>query len=259
MFAQNVLNMNLRPAALLSEYLHLMQFDIHKAMMHNKLKHFSSDISGRWLDIGAGDQPYKKYFAGANEYLTTNTKRQYKTEDLNQLEKFTTYWIEDGKALPVEDNSLDGVACFQVLSVIDKPQDFFSEMNRVLKPGGKLILSTDFIYPEWSAEDRFRHSAYSLRQLSGINGFNVESVESFGGFGSTLYSLYMCFMRSFIELWKRKKTLAKLLSGIPYFALLMLLPFFSLLGIIVFLIEKNSIENTDFAFNLLLVANKRFD
>ena len=259
MFAQNVLNMNLRPAALLSEYLHLMQFDIHKAMIHNKLKQFSPLIRGRWLDIGAGDQPYKKYFAGANEYLTTNTKRHYKTEGLNRIEKFTTYWIEDGKVLPVEDNSLDGVACFQVLSVIDKPQDFFSEINRVLKPGGKLLLSSDFIYPEWSAEDRYRHTAFNLRQLSGINGFHVESVESFGGFGSTAYALYMCFMRSFLELWKRKKTAAKILSGIPYFLLLMLLPFFSLVGIIVFLIEKNNKHTTDFTFNLFLSAIKHVD
>ena len=249
--------MNFRPAALLSEYLHLMQFDIHKAMMHTKLKHLSPDISGRWLDIGAGDQPYRKYFAGADIYLTTNTKRHYKPEGFNQLEKLTTYWIEDGKALPVADSSLDGVACFQVLSVIDRPEEFFREINRVLKPGGKLLLTSDFIYPVWSAEDRYRHTAFNLRQLSGISGFNVESVDSFGGFGSTAYALYMRFMRSFPEIWKRKKAFAKMLSTIPYFLLLMLLPFFSLAGIIVFLIEKNNTQNIDFTFNIMLLATKK--
>jgi len=258
-FAQKADFMNFRPAALLSEYLHLMQFDIHKAMMHNKLKHFSPDISGRWLDIGAGDQPYRKFFAGASEYLTTNTKRHYKTEEFKHIEKLTTYWIEDGKALPVADNSLNGVACFQVLSVIDKPEDFFREINRVLKPGGKLLLTSDFIYPVWSAEDRYRHTAFNIRQLSQIGGFSVESVDSFGGFGSTAYALYMRFMRSFPELWKRKKALTKILSAIPYFILLMLLPFFSLAGMIVFLIEKNSKQNTDFSFNLFLSATKQVD
>ena len=69
--------MNLRPAALLSEYLHLMQFDIHKAMIHNKLKRFSLLIKGRWLDIGTGDQPYKKYFAGVDKqsrFFTTKNR-----------------------------------------------------------------------------------------------------------------------------------------------------------------------------------------
>jgi SAM-dependent methyltransferase len=249
--------MKLRPAALLSEYLYFMQFDIHKAMMHNKLKCFSPEIKGRWLDIGAGDQPYRKYFAGADEYLTTNTKRHYKEEDFKQLEKQTTYWIEDGKNLPVPDNSMDGIACFQVLSVIDKPEDLFREIKRVLKPGGKLLLTTDFIYPVWSLEDRFRHTAYNLKQLSEKNGFIVESIESFGGFGSTIYALFMRFMRSFPEIWKRKKTLEKAITAVLYVIPLMLLPIFSLVGVIIFQVEKNSKTNTDFTFNLLLSAIKK--
>jgi ubiquinone/menaquinone biosynthesis C-methylase UbiE len=106
--------------------------------------------------------------------------------------------------LPVPDSSMDGVACFQVLSVIDKPEAFFKEINRVLKPGGKLILTTDFIYPVWSKEDRYRHTAYNLEQLALTNGFHKTSVESFGGFGSTAYALFMRYMRSFPEIWKRK-------------------------------------------------------
>lgn len=248
--------MRFRPAALLSEYLHLMQFDIHKAMMHNKLKRISPLIRGRWLDIGAGDQPYRNYFRAATEYLTTNTKRHYKAVDLSGIEKLTTYWIEDGKSLPVADSSQEGVVCFQVLSVIDKPDDFFTEIDRVLKPGGKLILTSDFIYPVWSAEDRFRHTAYNLRQIAVEKGFTVDSIESFGGFGSTAYALFMRFMRSFPELWKLKMPTAKIFSVIPYFILLMLLPFFSLVGIVIFMIEKNIRQNTDFTFNLMLVASK---
>ena len=249
--------MNLRPAALLSEYLHLMQFDIHKALMHNKLNNFSAVIKGRWLDIGAGDQPYKKFFAGADKYLTTNTKRHYTSKEFEQIEKRTTFWIEDGKELPVPANSLDGVACFQVLSVIDKPDEFFREINRVLKPGGILLITTDFLYPAWSPEDRYRHTAFNLKQLAELNGFNVESTDSFGGFGSTVYALFMRFMRSFPELWKRKKALAKAISAILYFILLMLLPFFSLVGMIVLLIEKNEKQNTDFTFNIFLSAIKK--
>ncbi len=224
--------------------------------MHHKLKHFSHEIKGRWLDIGAGDQPYKKYFAEADEYLTTNTKRHYKTEELHQLEITTTYWIEDGKVLPLPDNSLDGVACFQVLSVIDKPEDFFREINRVLKPGGKLLLTTDFLYPAWSKEDRFRHTAFNLKQLSESNGFHVEMIQSFGGFSSTIYELFMRFMRSFPEIWKRKKLFARIISAFLYFILLILLPIVSLKGLLIFQIEKNTTGNTDFAYNLFLSARK---
>lgn len=249
--------MNLRPGKLLYAYLQLMQYSIHRAMMRYKLKQISTQIKGRWLDIGAGDQPYKKYFAGADEYLTTNTKRHYLPEDLEEIEKLTTYWIEDGKQLPLPDNSLDGVACFQVLSVIDKPEDFFMEIGRILKPGGKLILTTDFLYPVWSKEDRYRHTAFNLRQLSESNGFIVETVESFGGFGSAIHELQMRFMRSFPDIWKQKTTLSKVVSAIPYLILLVILPILNLSGRLIFQIEKRCTWNTDFTFNLILKALKK--
>jgi SAM-dependent methyltransferase len=230
---------------------------MHKAMMHHKLNHISPEIKGQWIDIGAGDQPYKKYFAGADEYLTTNTKRHYKIKEIEDIEKQTTYWIEDGKTLPLPDNSMDGVACFQVLSVIDEPEVFFSEIRRVLKPGGMLLLTTDFLYPVWSKEDRYRHTAFNLRHLSESSGFNVKAIESFGGFGSAIYKLYMRFMRSFPEIWKNKKASAKAFSAIPYLILLILLPITSLFGILIFEIEKNNTNTTDFTFNMLIKAIKK--
>lgn len=242
---------------LLIRYLYYSQFSIHKAMMHYKLKPISGGIIGRWLDIGAGYQPYKKYFAGVDEYLTTNTKRHYKSdEEVTQLNKYTTYWIEDGKTLPAGDKSLDGVACFQVLSLIDKPEEFFSEINRILKPGGKLLLSTDFLFPVYSKEDRYRHTAFSLRQLSESNGFKVESIENFGGFGSTMITLLMSFMRLFPHIWKNKKAFAKVFSPFLYLVLLLLLPLISLAGRLIFQLEKNDTRNLDFTFNFLLYAIK---
>jgi SAM-dependent methyltransferase len=247
----------MKPAWLLSEYLHLLQFDMHKAMMIRKLKTISPSIKGRWLDIGAGDQPYKIFFSGTEEYLTTNTKRHYKGNDLEKIEKRTSYWIEDGKSLPMPDNSLDGVACFQVLSVIDKPEAFFKEIQRVLKPGGKLILTTDFIYPVWSDEDRYRHTAYNLEQLAITNGFHKTTIESFGGFASTAYALFMRYMRSFPEIWKRKKVFTKAVFAALYVMLLLMLPFISIIGVTIFGMEKNSKHNTDFTFNILLTSEKK--
>lgn len=248
--------MNPSPALLLSNYLKFAQFDLHKAMIHHKLSKLSSGISGRWLDVGAGNQPYRKYFASANAYLTTNTRRHYDAQAASQLDKLTTFWIEDGKQLPLDDGSLDGIACFQVLSVIDRPEEFFKEINRVLKPGGKLILTTDFLYPAWSAEDVFRHTAFGLRKLAADNGLEVTAIESFGGFGSTIYMLVMRYLRSFPGVWKRKNALAKTLSGLLYLIALLLLPIISLKGMFIFLFEKNIVGNTDFTFNLMITATK---
>ena len=248
--------MNLRPSHLLYNYLHIVQFDLHKAMMEHKLNHLSGSVKGKWLDIGAGDQPYRKYFAKADAYLTTNTKRHYSENEQQKLNNLTTYWIEDGKHLPLADNSVDGVACFQVLSVIDKPEEFFCEINRVLKPGGKLVLTTDFLYPVWSSEDRLRHTGFDLIQLCESSGLANAEVESFGGFGSMMYANFMRYMRSFPEIWKSKGLFAKAVTSVLYLLLLVLLPLASLKGLIIYWIEKNNTGNTAFTFNLLLTAEK---
>jgi len=256
-FAKIVTAMIPKPGLLLYRYLNVIQFNIHKALMYNKLNRISGSITGRWLDIGAGDQPYKKYFAHTSEYLTTNTKRHYSGNDINEIEKLTTYWIEDGKSLPLPDSSLDGVACFQVLSVIDRPEDFFKELHRVLKPGGQLLLTTDFLYPVWSKEDRYRHSAFNLRDLAENNGFCNIKTESFGGFGSTIYSIFMRYLRSFPEIWKGMKPVRKFFSSILYLVLILLLPFLSLGGMLIYLVERNSNFSTDFTFNIFLSAKKQ--
>jgi SAM-dependent methyltransferase len=256
-FAKIVATMIFKPGLILYRYLNIMQFDIHSALMHWKLNRISGKLTGRWLDIGAGNLPYKKYFANTSEYLTTNTKRHYAGKDLYEIEKLTTYWIEDGKSLPLPDSSLDGVACFQVLSVIDRPEDFFKELCRVLKPGGELLLTTDFLYPVWSAEDRYRHSAFNLRDLAEKNGFGNIKTESFGGFGSTIYSIFMRYLRSFPEIWKGEKPVRKLFSGMLYLLSLLFLPFLSLAGMLIYLLERNSDNITDFTFNIFLSAKKQ--
>lgn len=248
--------MNFRPANLLYNYLQFVQFDLHKALMEYKLQNLSSSIRGIWLDIGAGNQPYRKYFSEADSYLTTNTKRHYNENELVHIDKLTTYWIEDGKNLPLPDCSVNGVACFQVLSVIEKPEEFFAEINRVLQPGGKIILTTDFLYPVWSSEDRLRHTAFSLSRLCATQGFSNIKIESFGGFGSMIYSLFMRYMRSFPEIWKTKGNFTKAISSLMYLVLLLLLPVASLKGFFIYLFDRNNTKNTEFTFNLFLTAEK---
>lgn len=248
--------MNLRPAHILYSYLQFMQFDIHQSIMKYKLQALSSSFKGTWLDVGAGNQPYRKYFSNADSYITTNTKRHYCPDELSKLDKLTSHWIEDGKNLPLPDSSVDGVACFQVLSVIDKPELFFNEINRILKPGGKIVITTDFLYPVWSSEDRHRFTSFSLTEFGKAQGFSNIKIESFGGFGCLIYSLFMRYMRSFPEIWKKKGIFSKTISALLYLFLLLFLPIASLKGILIFGIEKNNISNTDFTYNLLLTAEK---
>lgn len=61
---------------------------------------------------------------------------------LKKLGLKTVLKIYDGKTLPYKDNSFDGVISNEVFEHVDNRQAFVRELQRVLKPGGKLIITT---------------------------------------------------------------------------------------------------------------------
>jgi ubiquinone/menaquinone biosynthesis C-methylase UbiE len=50
--------------------------------------------------------------------------------------------MESSRGLPFEDASFDAIVCSLVLSYIEHPEDSLSEMRRILKAGGTLIISS---------------------------------------------------------------------------------------------------------------------
>ena len=91
------------------------------------------------LDVGAGSCPYKKLFSHC----------EYRSQDFIQLEpnqlRHGQYgkidFICDAKTIPVDDDSFDAVICTEVLEHVFDPQAVIKELSRILKPGGRLLLT----------------------------------------------------------------------------------------------------------------------
>ncbi|MEK9186150.1 MAG: class I SAM-dependent methyltransferase [Patescibacteria group bacterium] len=74
--------------------------------------------------------------------------------------------LADAHDLPFADNSVDGVIFAWVLEHMKDPVQVAKEIHRVLKPGGVLYLSTNFITPYHpSPKDYYRLTADGLRAL----------------------------------------------------------------------------------------------
>ena len=100
--------------------------------------------------------------------------------------------VGDCEDLPFEDNSFDAVICSNSFHHYPNPQKFFGSVNRVLRPGGRLILQ-DYTAPgpvlwlmnhtEMPLANLVGHGdvgAYSLDQVREIcrrSGLNVEKLE----------------------------------------------------------------------------------
>lgn len=124
----------------------------------------SHSTDGRVLDIGGGrvstNHSYSEIFP--NRFSV----------DIDPERKPDV--VGDAHSLPVEDSSFDVVLCTEVLEHLHTPQKAIDEMYRVLKPGGKLILTTRFMYPLHDVpHDYFRYTLFGLKHLF-KNWSNVE-------------------------------------------------------------------------------------
>lgn len=89
------------------------------------------------LDYGAGASPYKTYFPNAD----------YRKADIVPLPEIR-YRIAENSTIPEADNTFDVILSTQVAEHVRNPEVYFKECFRLLKPGGKLLLTTHGIWEE---------------------------------------------------------------------------------------------------------------
>lgn len=132
-----------------------------------ELRALFPELTGEVLDVGCGRKPYKA-LVPATRYVGVDIDSPV-TRELGAADVFF-----DGHALPFVDASFDGVLCSQVLEHVFTPEQFVSELHRVLRPSGRLVLTVPFVWDEHEQPHDFaRYSSFGLRALLERNGFEV--------------------------------------------------------------------------------------
>jgi SAM-dependent methyltransferase len=142
-------------------------FYLARKGIHREMVAMAGHVSGRVLDVGCGRKPYESLFK-TKEYvgLEVDTPQNRATKKADHF--------YDGMGIPFEDNTFDAVICNQVLEHVFQPQAFLKELNRVLKPGGMLILSVPFVWDEHEQPwDYARYSSFGLSSILGNCGFRL--------------------------------------------------------------------------------------
>jgi len=103
--------------------------DYYRRMLH------ALPDGGRYLEVGAGSGHSRDFTLGM---------------DVTRLDILPAPWVDavgDAHHLSFADESFDGVFLLDVLHHLAEPRQFFSEVARVLKPGGRLAMIEPGITP----------------------------------------------------------------------------------------------------------------
>lgn len=214
-------------------------FNIRR-LLYRCLKSNSQLLSGKVLDFGCGSKPYEHLFTKAEQYIGVDYQIEGRTENIDKIDFFY-----DGKSIPFEDNSFDAILCTEVLEHVFNIEEILAEFKRILKPGGKALITTPFMWEEHEMPHDFaRYTGPALNHLYQKHGFEIiDNIK----LGNTIYVIFQFCLNYLKNIFPENRLLRQTLL-IPFSF------FLNTLGVILgFILPK---DQTSY-FNNVFVLKKK--
>jgi SAM-dependent methyltransferase len=138
---------------------------------------------GVLLDCGCGSVPfYEVYKNHVTEVVCTDWQNTVHDN------KFVDTFSDLNESLNFDDESFNTVLLTDVLEHIYKPHILLSEIYRVLKPGGRVIIAVPFLYHvHEEPHDYHRYTQYALERMCQDAGLEILELEAYGGYFDVLF------------------------------------------------------------------------
>jgi ubiquinone/menaquinone biosynthesis C-methylase UbiE len=194
------------------------------------------------LDIGSGNAMMRSVLQSACR------AERYITSDIAPTDQ--TAVVCDAQLLPFPDGSMDLVASFEVIEHIPDTERFISEIVRVLRPEGYVVLSMPFLYGRHDFQDFHRWTAQGLERVLNLMGLKVRVIQNRGGTFLTITTLLSNYIHSIFApssgSWRTQGIGKKLYFGVMTILMFPLVPL-SWLGFeLDLLIDRNSANPSGF-------------
>ena len=178
--------------------------------LYKNLRQLAPQLQGKLLDFGCGSKPYEKLFT-VKEYIGVDMQQTGHDHSNSRVDVFY-----DGKLLPFNDATFDSLFCSEVLEHIFNPDEILPEINRVLKPGARALITVPFCWNEHEVPfDYARYSSYGITHLLSKHGFTVLEVRKSGSFTQVIFQLWSLYFFEMFRKWGRAGHIISLLFIVP--------------------------------------------
>ena len=153
--------------------------------LRDKIRKYAPQLNGKLMDFGCGSKPYKQFF-NVEEYIGVDFMNEGHSHENEQIDVFY-----DGRKIPLPDAYFDSVLSSEVFEHIFNPNEIMGEINRVMKPGGNLLISCPFTWNEHEVpNDYARYTRFALADILSKNGFEIVEISKSGEFISAIFQLW---------------------------------------------------------------------
>ncbi len=136
------------------------------------------DGSAVFLDVGAGQSPYRSFFSGKfGRYIAVDVPDSLPSLPVPGIDHFAG----TAEKIPLPDASVDVALFNQVLEHVVDPDASLREIHRVLKPGGTMLGSVPHVSPvHLEPYDFRRYTDLGLRQMLEKHGYTRIEIDQSG-------------------------------------------------------------------------------
>ena len=157
-------------------------FFILRFALNLAIKKEAINLKGKILDFGCGAKPYKSLFINAVEYIGLDIENEGHSHEKEEIDVYY-----DGKIIPFENEHFDSIFSSEVFEHVFDIDPILDEINRVLKPGGKILISLPFAWNEHEIPNDFgRYTSFGIIHLLEKHGFEIIRLTKSGHFAAVL-------------------------------------------------------------------------
>ena len=222
------------PISILINPLFLIRRGLSRGIRRN-----AGELKGVMLDFGCGSKPYRDFFA-VDKYIGLDISESGHDHAGESIDVFY-----DGKRIPFESGFFDAIFSSEVFEHVFNLDDILTEVNRVLKSGGTMLITLPFIWEEHEKPYDFaRYTSFGIKHLLEKHGFEVIRLEKSTNDIETVFQVWINYL------------VLHVLPQAPKLQMLSILFFVFPLNLLAILLSAILPRNFDFYHNNIVVARK---